>query len=65
MKTYKQFIGEARQLKDPKTEVLVVKDKKVVVIDKKDLAAKKKEGWVIAESTKIEKQLKKPGASLS
>ena len=49
MKSFKEFVTEARQLKDPKTETLVVKDKKVIVIDKKDLEKHMKQGWALAE----------------
>jgi hypothetical protein len=38
-----------RQLKDPKTEVLVVKNDKVITIDKKDLAKYKADGYELAE----------------
>ena len=38
-----------RQLKDPKKEVLVVKNQKVITIDKKDLAKYKADGYELAE----------------
>ena len=41
---------KARQLKDPKTEVMVVKNNKVIVIDKKDLAKYVDDGWALAEA---------------
>ena len=41
---------QTRQLKDPKTEVLVVKDGKVITIDKKDLAKYKANGYELAEA---------------
>jgi len=39
----------ARQLIDPKKEEMIVKNKKVIVIDKKDLAKYEKQGWELAE----------------
>ena len=42
-------IEEARQLKDPKKEVMVVKNGKVEVIDKKDLKKFMKMGYGLAE----------------
>ena len=42
-------INEARQLKDPKTEVLVVKNGKVEVINKKDLKKFMAKGYGLAE----------------
>ena len=45
-----ETIGEQpRQLKDPKKEVMVVKNNNVIVIDKKDLASYKKKGYEVAE----------------
>jgi len=44
-----QAIQEARQLKDPKTEVLVVKDGKVEVINKTDLKKFMAKGYGLAE----------------
>ena len=41
---------KARQLKDPKTEVMVVKNNKVIVIDKKDLPKYVDDGWALAEA---------------
>ena len=41
---------KARQLKDPKTEVLVVKNNKVITIDKKDLPRYVDNGWALAEA---------------
>ena len=51
-KLVQMLLGEyqARQLKDPKTEVLVVKDGKVITIDKKDLAKYKADGYELAEA---------------
>ena len=53
-KYYKMAMEETideqpRQLKDPKKEVMVVKNNNVIVIDKKDLAAYKKKGYEVAE----------------
>ena len=42
-------IHEARQLKDPKTEVLVVKNGKVEVINKKDIKSFMAKGYELAE----------------
>jgi len=44
-------IDEARQLKDPKKEVMVVKGNKVVVIDKKDQKDYLKKGYKLAEAS--------------
>lgn len=51
-KVVQMMLGEykARQLNDPKTEVLVVKDGKVITIDKKDLAKYKANGYELAEA---------------
>ena len=43
-------VDEARQLKDPKKEVMVVKSKKVIVINKADLKKYTSKGWQLAES---------------
>ena len=43
-------LDEARQLKDPKKEMLVVKGGKVVAIDKKDAKEYLNKGWTVAES---------------
>ena len=50
-KLVQMMLGEyqARQMKDPKIEVLVVKDGKVITIDKKDLAKYKADGYELAE----------------
>ena len=45
---------EARQLKDPKKETMVVKNKKVEVIDKKDLKKYLSKGYMRAEETELE-----------
>jgi hypothetical protein len=42
---------KSRQLKDPDTETMVVKDGKVEVIDKKDVKAYMKKGYELAEDT--------------
>ena len=42
-------LEEARQLKNPKKEVLVVKNNKVIVIDKKDAKEYLNKGWELAE----------------
>ena len=44
----------ARQLVDPKKEVMVVKKNKVVVIDKKDQDKYLKQGWELAEETELD-----------
>lgn len=44
-------IDEARQLKDPKKEVMVVKGNKVVVIDKKDQKKYLQKGYKLAEAS--------------
>ena len=44
-------IDEARQLKDPKKEVMVVKGNKVIVIDKKDQKKYLQKGYKIAEAS--------------
>ena len=43
-------LDEARQLKDPKKEMLVSKGGKVITIDKKDQDDYLKKGWKVAES---------------
>ena len=48
-KNKKDTDGE-RQLKDPKTEIMVVKDGNVMVIDKKDEKKYMKMGYALAES---------------
>ena len=42
--------GEGRQLKNSKKEVMVVKNRKVIVIDREDLEKYEKRGWQLAES---------------
>ena len=46
-------LDEARQLKDPKKEMLVVKGGKVIAIDKKDAKEYLNKGWTVAESYEI------------
>ena len=46
-------LEEARQYKDPKTEYMVVKDGKTIVIDKKDWPTYKAKGWGLAEEVKV------------
>jgi hypothetical protein len=41
-----------RQLRDPKKEMLIVKDGKVIVIDKEDFNEYKRKGWLTAEGVK-------------
>ena len=41
-----------RQLRDPKKEMLIVKDGKVIVIDKEDFDKYKRKGWLTAEGVK-------------
>ena len=44
-------LDEARQLKDPKKEVMVVKGNKVIVIDKKDQKKYLQKGYKLAEAS--------------
>ena len=44
----------ARQLVDPKKEVMVVKKNKVIVIDKKDEDKYLKQGWALAEEVELD-----------
>ena len=55
-KLVKEEVGleEARQLKDPKKEVLVVKKNRVIVIDKKDQDKYLKQGWKFAEEVDLD-----------
>ena len=46
-------LEEARQYKDPKTEYMVVKDGKTIVIDKEDWSTYKAKGWELAEEVKV------------
>jgi len=45
-------LEEARQYKDPKSEYMVVKDGKTIVIDKKDWPTYQAKGWQLAEEVK-------------
>ena len=47
-------LDEARQLKDPKKEVMVAKNNKVIVIDKKDAKEYLNKGWSLAEEVEID-----------
>ena len=46
-------LEEARQYKDPKTEYMVAKDGKTIVIDKKDWPTYQAKGWQFAEEVKV------------
>ena len=48
-----QALQEARQYKDPKTEYMVAKDGKTIVIDKKDWPTYQAKGWQFAEEVKV------------
>jgi len=50
----KEEIEETRQLKDPNKEMLVVKDGKVIVIDKTEFDKYKSKGYIAAEETENE-----------
>ena len=56
-----QEIDEAgkspRQLKDPKTEYMVSKDDKTIVIDKKDWPTYKAKGWGLAEEVELDDKI--------
>ena len=47
-------LDEARQLKNPKKEVMVVKKGKVIVIDKKDAKEYLNKGWELAEEVGLD-----------
>ena len=52
-RSLKESINEReRQLRDPKKEMLIVKDGKVIVIDKEDFDKYKRKGWLTAEGVK-------------
>ena len=60
-KTKKESIDEFqrdRQLRDPKKEMLIVKDGKVIVINKKDFDKYKRKGWIVAEGLDEKKNIK-------
>ena len=48
---HREEVNEARQLKDPKKEVMVVKGNKVIVIDKKDQKKYLQKGYKLAEAS--------------
>ena len=50
-KTMREALHEARQFRDPKVDLKVVKNNKVIVIDKSDWPTYKAKGWMQAEST--------------
>ena len=52
-KTMREALEEARQYKDPKTEYMVVKDGKTIVIDKKDWPTYEAKGWELGEEVKV------------
>ena len=52
--TANEDLDEARQLKDPENEIMVVKNGKVEVIDKKDKEKYMKKGYGLAEGKKYE-----------
>ena len=55
MSKYKdKIIAEARQLKDKSKEMMIVKNTKVIVIDKSDWPTYKVKGWMQAESIEID-----------
>ena len=53
----KESVEEARQMKDPKKDVMVVKNKKVIVIDKGKEKEYLKKGWQLAEEDLDEKNV--------
>ncbi len=53
----KTQMKEARQLKNPKKEVLVVKSGKVIVIDKKDAKKYLNQGWQLAEEVELDEAI--------
>ena len=52
-KTMRESLQEARQFRDPKVDLKVVKNNKVIVIDKSDWPTYKAKGWMQAESTQV------------
>ena len=52
-KTMREALEEARQYKDPKSEYMVSKDGKTIVIDKKDWPTYQAKGWKLAEEVKV------------
>ena len=49
----REALHEARQFRDPKVDLKVVKNNKVIVIDKSDWPTYKAKGWMQAESTQV------------
>jgi len=47
-------VEEARQMKDPKKDTMVVKNGKILVIDKSKEKEYLKKGWTLAETTESE-----------
>ncbi len=56
-KTMRESLNEARQFRDPKVDLKVVKNNKVIVIDKSDWPTYKAKGWMQAESTQVNDDL--------
>ena len=51
-------VKQPRQLINPSKEVMVVKNNKVIVVDKKDLKKYTSKGWSLAENVELEEALK-------
>jgi len=52
-KSMRQALEEARQFRDPKTELKIVKNDKVIVIDKSEWPTYKVKGWLQAEEVQV------------
>ena len=70
MKTFKKSISEKtklpRQIINPSKEAMIVKNNKVIVIDKKDLKQYTSKGWSLAEKNDInENRYMRGGVRLS
>jgi len=52
-KTMREALEEARQFRDPKTELKIVKNSKVIVIDKSEWPTYKVKGWLQAEEVQV------------
>tara|TARA_B110000858_G_scaffold13718_1_gene13884 strand:+ start:327 stop:752 length:426 start_codon:yes stop_codon:yes gene_type:complete len=52
-KTMREALEEARQFRDPKVDLKVVKNDKVIVIDKSDWPTYKAKGWLQAEEVQV------------
>ena len=52
-KTMREALHEARQFRDPKVDLKVVKNDKVIVIDKSDWPTYKAKGWLQAEEVQV------------